>query len=177
MGFLDVLFAAADIVSTLTDNDTHFNVSCDTLELFEIGTSWRGTARVHGAGAHVRSQSVDFSTTVTMPSEDDYNRTRRSILRDRMLKWASETFSASGSLPKEAIVLNESENCLSCEGYVKKVGNRWLITSSMKDAEYYGAYKLYLEKGGESIGYEELEYLFKAPTVGYVSSVDVHDGF
>lgn len=177
MGFLDFLLAAVDIVDTFTDHDTHFHVTCNTLELFEVGTSWKGTARVHGAGAHVRTETVDYSTTVTMPEEDNYNRTKRSILRDRLRDWASKTFAEGRTLPKEAIVLNESENCLSCEGFVKQVGNRWVITTSMYDAKYYGAYKLFLTKGTESVGYEELEYLFKAPTVGYVSSVDVSDGF
>lgn len=174
MGFMDFLVGVMDV---LTDHDTHFKVSCDTLEIFEIGTTWKGTARVHGAGNHIRTEHVDFSTTVTMPDEDDYNRTRRSILRDRLRKWASETLANGTTLPKEAIVLNESENCLSCEGFVKQVGKKWVITTSMREAKYYGAYKLFLSKNGEELGYEELEYFFKAPTVGYVSSVDVHDGF
>lgn len=177
MGFLDFLLGAAEVIDAFTDHDTHFKVTCDTLELFEIGTSWKGTARVHGAGAHIRTEAVNYTTTVTMPNEDDYNRTKRNILRDRLRKWASETFANGLTLPKESIVLNDSENCLSCEGFVKQISNRWVITTNMGDAQYYGAYKLFFEKSGESLGYEELDYLFKAPTVGYVSSVDVHDGF
>ena len=177
MGFLDFLLLAADVVDTFTDHDTHFKITCDTLELFEIGTTWKGTARIHGAGAHIQTQTVSYITTVTMPNEDDYNRTKRSILRDRLRKWASETFADGDMLPKEAIVLNETENCLSCEGFVKQIGNKWIITTNIRDAKYYGSYKLFVERSGESIGYEELEYLFKAPTVGYVSSVDVTDGF
>lgn len=177
MGLLDVLFVAADIIDMFSDHDTHFEVTCDTLELFEIGTSWKGTARVHGAGAHVCTQSVNYSTTVSMPNEDDHNRTKRGILRDQLRNWASKTFAGGVSLPKEAIVLNESENCLSCEGFVKQVGNQWVITPNMHGAKYYGAYKLFLAKGTEAVGHEELEYLFIAPTVGYVSSVDVSDGF
>lgn len=177
MGFLDFLLGAAEVIDAFTDHDTHFKVTCDTLELFEIGTSWKGTARVHGAGTHVRTQTVNYTTTVTMPYEDNYNRTKRSILRDRLRDWASKTFADGVMLPKEAIVLNESENCLSCEGFVKQVGGQWIITTSVRDATYYGAYKLFLTKGTENVGYEELEYLFKAPTVGYVSSVDVSDGF
>lgn len=175
MGLLDFLFVVADTIDTFSDHDTHFKVTCDTLELFEIGTSWQGTARVHGAGSHIRTQAVSYATTVTMPHEDDHDRTKRSILRDRLRKWASETFADGSMLPKEAIVLNDSENCLSCEGFVKQVGNQWIITTNMQDAKYYGAYKLFLKKSGETVGYEELAYLFKAPTVGYVSSVDVHD--
>lgn len=177
MGFWDLLLGAAEIIDAFTDHDTHFKVTCNTLELFEVGTSWKGTARIHGAGAHVRTETVDYSTTVTMPEEDNYNRTKRSILRDQLRKWASKTFADGSTLPKEAIVLNDAENCLSCEGFVKHVGDQWIITTNMKEAQYYGAYKLFFEKGGECVGYEELEYLFKAPTVGYVSSVDVHDGF
>lgn len=177
MGFLDFLFGAAEVIDAFTDHDTHFNVTCDTLELFEIGTSWKGTARVHGAGSHVRTQAVNYTTTVTMPYEDNYNRTKRSILRDQLRNWASKTFADGFTLPKEAIVLNESENCLSCEGFLKQVGSKWVITTNMREATYYGAYKLFLTKGTESVGYEELEYLFKAPTVGYVSSVDVSEGF
>ena len=177
MSFLDLLLGAAEIIDTFADHDTHFKVTCDTLELFEVGTSWKGTARVHGAGAHLRTENVSYTTKVTMPDEDDYNRTKRSILRDRLRKWASEAFADGSVLPKEAIVLNDSENCLSCEGFIKQVGDRWVITTNVKEAQYYGAYKLFFEKDGECVGYEELEYLFKAPTVGYVSSVDVNDGF
>ena len=35
MGFLDVLFGAAEIVDMFIDHGTHFIVKCDTLELFE----------------------------------------------------------------------------------------------------------------------------------------------
>lgn len=177
MGFLDFLLLAADVVDTFSDHDTHFEVVCDTLELFEIGTSWRGTARVHGAGNHVQTQTVNYTTTVTMPDEDDYNRTKRSILRDRLRKWASDTFADGLMLPKEAIVLNDTENCLSCEGFVRKSGNRWVITTNVRNAQYYGAYKLFIKKGSGHVGHEELAYLFTEPTVGYVTSVDVSDGF
>ena len=177
MGFMDFVLAALNVADMFADHDTHFEVTCDTLEIFEIGTSWRGTARVHGAGAHLRTESVDYTTRLTMPEEDDYNRTRRSILRDRLLKWASDTFADGAALPKEAIVLNESENCISCEGFAKQVGGRWVITTSMRDAKCYCSYKLFLETGGKSVGYEELHRLFKADTVGYVTQVDVRDGF
>ena len=177
MGFLDFLVGAAGIIDALTDNDVPFTVKCDTLELFEIGTSWRGTARVHGAGAHVRSVNVDYSTTVRMPSEDDYNQTKRDILRKRLRSWASETFANGSTLPKEAIVLNEGENCLTCEGFVTQIGNRWVITSNSRDAKYYGAYKLYIKKRDENIGYEDLQYYFKEETTARIYGVDVHDGF
>ena len=177
MAFLELLGVVADIISAFSDHDTHFDVTCDTLELFELSSSWRGTARISGAGNHVRTESVSFSTRVSMPDENEHNRTKRDILRDRLRKWASESFAETGTLPKEAIVLNPSENCLSCEGFVRFKDNRWVITPTSHGATHYGAYKLYFKKGSEAVGHEDLEYLFKAPTTARVSSVDIKDGF
>ena len=113
MAFLELLGLVADIISAFSDHDTHFDVTCDTLELFEISSSWRGTARISGAGNHIRTESVSFSTKVSMPDENESNHTKRDILRERLQKWASESFADAGTLPKDAIVLNSSENCLS----------------------------------------------------------------
>ncbi len=177
MGLFDILLGVAEVVDALSDNDTHFDVHCSTLELFEIGTTWNGTARVHGAGNHIRTEKVNYSTTVTMPKEDTNKNTRRGLLRKELREWCGETFANKSTVTKETIVLNDSENCLSCEGYVKKVDVKWILTNSPHNAECYGAYKLYFTKKGEAVGYEDLKYLFMEDTLGYVTSVDVKEGF
>ena len=174
MGFLDVLLGVAEVVDALTDKDTHYQVSWKTLELFEIGTTWKGTARVHGAGEHIRTVKVNYSTTVTMPAEESHSYTRRGLLRKDLREWCGKEFANKNTVTKETIVLNKGENCLSCEGFVKQVNDKWILTNSAESAEYYGAFKLYLTKGGDDVGYEDLEYLFMADTLGYVTSVDVH---
>lgn len=177
MGFLDFLAGVAHVADTLSDHNTYFQVNCNTLEIFEIGTTWKGTARVHGAGNHIRTEKVDYSTTITMPPEDSQDYTRRGSLRKELREWCGKTFANKSTVTKETIVLNEGENCLSCEGFIKKVNGKWVLTNNPNEAEYFGAYKLYLTKEGKDVGYEDLEYLFKADTLGYVSSVSVHDGF
>lgn len=177
MGLFDVLLGVAEVIDALSDNDTHFDVHCKTLELFEIGTTWKGTARVHGAGKHIRTEKVDYSTTVTMPEEDTAKYTRRGLLRKELREWCGEMFANKSTVTKETIILNDGENCLSCEGYIKNVDGKWLLTDSPHNAEYYGAYKLYLVKAGEDVGYEDLKYLFIEDTLGYVTSVDVKKGF
>lgn len=177
MGFLDFLGEVAMVVDALSDNDTHFNVTCNTLEIFEIGTTWKGTARVHGAGEHVRTEKVNYSTTVTMPEEDSHDYTRRGLLRKELREWCGKTFANKSTVTKETIVLNDGENCLTCEGFIRKVGDKWVLTNNSHEAEYYGAYKLYITKEGKDVGHKDLEYLFMAETLGYVSSVDVHEGF
>lgn len=177
MGFLDLLLTAAEVVDALSDHSTPYDFKCDTLELFEIGTKWQGTARVHGAGTHVATEQVSFSETLTMPDENERNLTRRGVLRDKFRKWCGKEFSEGGALPKEAIVLNHGENCLSCEGFVKKTSKGWVITNHANGAKYYGSYKIFVSSKGKPLGYEDLEYLFKAETVARISSVDVHDGF
>ena len=177
MGFFDFLLEVASVASAFADHDTHFQVTCDTLEIFKIGNNWKGTARVHGAGEYVRTEMVNYSTTITMPAEESQNYTRRGLLRKSLREWCGKTFANKSTVSKETIVLNNGENCLSCEGFIKKVNGKWIITTNSKDAEYYGAYKLYFTKEGEDVGYEDLEYYFMADTLAYVSSVSVHDGF
>ena len=177
MGFWDFLGEVATVVDSLSENDTHFNVTCDTLEIFEISTIWKGTAKIHGAGEHVRTENVNFSTTVTMPEEDTHNYTRRGLLRKDLREWCGRTFANTETVAKETIVLNDNENCLSCEGFIKKLNNKWVLTSSSRDAEYYGAYKLYITQDGTDVGHKDLEYLFVADTLGYISNTSIKEGF
>ena len=170
MGFLDFLDA-------ITDDNTYFNVECTTLEIFEIGTTWKGTARVHGAGNHIETKKVSYQTRVAMPSEDSGNYTRRGWLRKDLRKWAGKTFGTGSELPRESIVLNTTENCLSCEGYAKKVGDTYVLTTKESEAQYYLAYKLNIYKDGNQLGHEDLDYYFKADTQGYVTNVSVKDGW
>lgn len=173
MGFFDFLGDVVDAIDELTDNDTHYRVNCKVLELFEIGTTWKGTARVHGAGAHFNTIDVDYTTTITMPAEESHDYTRRGLLRKDLREWCGRTFANKSTVTKETIILNESEDCLSCEGFVKKIGDKWILTNNSHEAEYYGAYKLYLTQNGKDVGHEDLDYLFMADTLGYVSDVSV----
>ena len=178
MGLFDVLYVAAEVIDLFAGNKgTCFQVACDTLEIFEIGTAWKGTARVHGAGAHVRTEHVNYTATITMPAEDSSKYTRRGLLRKELREWCGKTFANKSTVTKETIVLNPGENCLSCEGFIKKTDGKWIITANPKDAEYYGAYKLYLSKEGKDIGHDDLDYYFMAETLGRVTSVSVKDGF
>lgn len=177
MGFFDILLGAAEIVDTFRDKNTYFKVECNTLEIFEIESTWKGTARVYSVGVHVRTEKVNYSTTITMPEEDSHNYTRRGHLRKDLREWCGRTFANKSTVTKETIVLNDGEDCLTCEGFIKKVDDKWVLTRDSRDAEYYGAYKLYLTSEEKDIRHEDLEYLFIADTLGYVSSVDVHDGF
>lgn len=177
MGFLDVLFGVAEIVDALSDNSDYFRVTCSTLEVFEIGTTWKGTARVSGAGEHIETKKVWYSTKLEMPKEGNSKYTRRGILRKNLYSWVSETFANGVSMPKEAIVLNDSENCLSCEGFAKKVDDKYVITNNQSNAQFYVAYKLNVSKDSNTLGHEDLRYYFKAETTARVTSVDVKDGF
>lgn len=179
MGLLDILGTVATVADMFIDHDEKFIVKCDTIEVFQIGDSWQGTVRVHGAGTHVSSDSVSYSTTIKLPESGNTTYTPRGLLRKQLRDWLGEKFSIEGSIPKEAVVLNASENCLSFEGYAKKVSGIWKMTSSLNSATHFVAYKLFVyhENNKQAVGHDELFELFKAPTVGYVTSVDVHDGF
>lgn len=177
MGFLDTILEVANM---FIDNDRKFNVSCKTLEVFEIGTQWKGTARVHGAGEHVETISVSYETTITLPYEDNDSRyTRRGLLRKQLRDWAGNTFSNDNNITKENVVLNPSENCLSIEGFAKRVGNTWKLVDDSYNATNFCSYKLFLTdaQNGSKVGHEELKELFMAETLGRVTSVDVTEGF
>ena len=120
MGFLKFLGELAK--DFLEPSGTKYNVECKSFELFEIGTVWRGTARVHGAGAHVETVSVNVTTTVFLPDHSDNSKyTERGLLRRDLREWAGKEFALSGEISRDMVILNDGENCLSVEGYVKKV--------------------------------------------------------
>lgn len=180
MGFLDFLGFVANVADALSDDCKHYEVECDTIEIFEIGEHWEGTARIHGAGIHIKSQPVSYRTTIAYPNEDN-NRTytRRGMLRKNLRDWLSDNFSSMNSVPKEAVILNASENCLSFEGFAKETNEKWIVVPNANNATNFVSYKLFIyEKDGhKAVGHDELFYLFKEDTLGYVSSVDVRDGF
>ncbi len=176
MGLLDFLLEVADVLTS--ESGKKYTASCETFELFEIGTTWRGTARIHGAGNHLETIKMNISNSLTLPDEGTVDHTPRGLLRRDFLKWASENFAYSGNIAKDMIILNEGENCLSVEGYVKKRSDSWKLVSSSADATHYGAFKVYLyDKNGAMVGHTELSHLFLEATRGYVTSVDVTDGF
>ena len=180
MDFFDFLGGMATILdATSGPSGKKYTVECESFELFEIGTTWRGTVRVQGAGRHLETITVDATTTVFLPDRSDNSQyTERGLLRKDFREWVGKNFSLSGSIAKDMVMVNEGENCLSIEGYVKKVNGTWKFTSGSGSATNYGAYKLILtDEKGNLVGNEELFYLFKADTLGRVSSVDVSDGF
>lgn len=177
MGLLDLISAAAAVVDAASGKNTYFVVKCNTLEIFEIGTQWKGTARIHGAGEHIETLKANHNTVISMPDEDSHRYTRRGELRRQLREWASKTFTKGLELPKEFLVLNDGENCLSFEGYAKKIGEDYRVTLTSNGAQYYVSYKLEIYRGSEALGHEELDYYFIQPTIATVDSVDVHDGF
>ena len=150
------------------------------VEIFETGEHWEGTARVHGAGKHIKTQAVSYQTTIAYPNKDDNARyTRRGMLRKDLREWLAKNFSSLSSIPKEAVVLNPSESCLSFEGFAKKENGKWMVTPNAYNATNFVSYKLFVyeKEGHKAVGHDELSYPFKEDTLGYVSSVDVSDGF
>ncbi len=179
MGFFDILLGAASIIDALSDSGEHFSVTCNTVEVFKIGDHWQGTARIHGAGEHVSTEHVSYNTVITLPKEGNSNYTPRGLLRKSLREWLGENFSTEKSIPKDAIVLNPSENCLSFEGFAKKQAGRWMMVPDYSSATNYVAYKLTLRNKDKNtaVGHDELFELFKAETIARVSRVDVKDGF
>ena len=180
MGFLDFLGFVAEVADSFSGDCKYYIVECDTVEIFEIGEHWVGTARVHGAGKHIKTQSVSYQTTIAYPNKDDNSRyTRRGMLRKDLREWLAENFSTLNSIPKEAVVLNSSEQCLSFEGFANNKNGKWLVVPNGNNATNFVSYKLFVYErdGHKMVGHDELSYLFKEDTIGYVSSVDVKDGF
>ena len=182
MGFwktlLDVVDVVSDPVSAMYDKE--YKVSCTSLEIFEIGTQWKGTARIHGAGEHIKTVNVNYGTTITLPyRDDDAHYTRRGLLRKQFREWAGKIFSDDGKITKENVVLNPSENCLSVEGFAREVGNKWLIVDNASDASHFCSYKIFLTdvQNNTKVGHEKLNDLFMAETLGRITSVDVKEGF
>lgn len=182
MGFGDILFGALEIVSALSDiadSKQICTAKCTSLEIFEIGTEWRGTARVHGAGRHVKTEKMNLTKKLTLPKEGTSQYTPRGLLRRDFRAWAGENMAANKKpLTKDAVVLNDSESCLSVEGFIKKADGKWLLTITANDAQYYGSFKVVLiDEHNTQVDHKELHYLFKAETLGRVSSIDVTDSF
>ena len=183
MGFLDSFLDLVGTISEFSEGSIHdrkFKVTCTTLEIFEIGTQWKGTARIHGAGEHVKTIKVDYETTITLPyKDDDLEYSRRGLLRKQLRDWLGKTLAEDGKIVRENIVLNPSENCLSVEGFTKKVGDEWLIVDSAYEATNFCAYKLFLKdiSNNSKVGHDELHELFMEETRGYITSVDVTEGF
>lgn len=171
MGIMDLFLSAVTIADALSDKSEYFDVKCNVVEVFKIGDSWQGTARVHGAGSHVSSDSVNYSTTIKLPDESHGSYTERGLLRKELFTWLGNNFSVEGSVPKEALVLNPSENCLSFEGFAKKLGGKWMVTANEYTATNYVSYRLVVsrKKDGKILGHDELDYLFKKPTTAYVT--------
>lgn len=163
------------------DKNEYYYIQCDTVEVFELGETWQGTARVHGAGRHISTDRVSYSNSFTLCNYGALRATPRDDMRFELHQWLSNTFSLEHSVPDEALVLNPSENCLSFEGFAQKVNGKWMITSSYQAASHYVAFKLlvYKEKkkncldGKTLLGNKELSYLFMDPTTVRVSV----DGF
>lgn len=177
MGLLDTILEVANM---FIDNDRKFKVSCTTAEVFEIGTQWKGTARIHVAGEHIETINVHYETTITLPyKDDDAHYTRRGLLRKQFREWAGNTFSADGKIAKENVVLNPSENCLSVEGFTRRFGSKWLIVDNASDASHFCSYKVFLTdaQNNSKVGHDELDELFMEATLGRVTSVAVKDGF
>lgn len=166
MGFLDFLTVAAGVVDILSGKPK-YTITCEILELFEAGTTWVGTARVHGAGRHLSTEHVNFSTSFEDNGPED--------AREKVRKWAEDSFANGGSLPKGKIILNEYEDCLSCDGFVKKVNGKW--TMQKQPTNHYASFKLYVTRENKALGYDELKRVFIAPTTARITNVDVHDGF
>ena len=177
MGLLDILFGVAEIVDTLSDKDTYFEIKCSHLEIFKLETKWKGTAKIFEAGEHLQTEKVDFSTKISMPYESPSHATKRDVLRENLLNWLSDTFANGQRLPKDCIVLNPQENCLSYETFAKKNGEDYMITFDSNEAEYYLSFKLDVFKETKALNFEDLDYYFKAETTARVTSVDVKDGF
>lgn len=182
MGFGDFLFGAFEIVSSLSDITSSkqiYTAKCTTLEIFEISNEWKGTARVHNAGCHIKTEKMDLSKKLILPKEGNSQYTPRGLLRRDFRKWAGETITDSKMpLTKDAVIINDSENYLSVEGFIRKVDGKWLITTNVNDAQYYGAYKVALiNEQNTQVDRKELIYLFKEETQGRISVVDVRDGF
>jgi len=167
MGFLDFLAGAVEVADTLIDKSEYYYVQCDTVEVFELGEIWQGTARIHGAGKHISTDRASYSNTFMLYDGQD-----REGMRDKFRKWLADTFSSEYSAPDEALVLNSSENCLSFEGFAKKDSGKWMITSSYQSASNYVSYKLFVYKqkkknsldGKTILGRKELSYLFMDAT-------------
>lgn len=182
MGLFDILLDVADVLSDPASamHDKKYKVSCTTLEIFEIGTQWKGTARVHGAGEHVKTVKVNYQTTITLPYRDDDSRyTRRGLLRKQLREWVADTFTQENIISKESIILNPSENCLSVEGFGIITNGKWMLVDDAIDATNFCSFKLSLTdtEDDSRVGYNKLNELFMEDTLGYVSSVDVSEGF
>ena len=182
MGFWENLFDVVDVLSDPVSAmyDKKYQVSCTTLEIFEIGSQWRGTARIHGAGEHIKTVKVNYETTITLPYRDDDSRyTRRGLLRKQLREWVADTFTQENIISKESIILNPSENCLSVEGFGIITNGKWMLVNDAIDATNFCSFKLSLTDTTDDsrVGYNKLNELFMEDTLGYVSSVDVSEGF
>ena len=177
MGLFDFLFEVAGAVDELKGTK-RYTAKCETFELFEIGSTWRGTARVKGPGNHIETIDMNISKELELPYEGTYQYTPRGLLRKSFRKWIGENFAYSGNIAKEMVMLNDDESCLSVDGYVKKVGGKWKLLNSSSGATNYGSFKVFVyDRNGDIVGHEELSYLFLEDTLGYITSVDVTDGF
>ena len=180
MGFLDFLGLVAEVINSFSGDCQYYLVECDTIEIFEKEERWEGTARIHGAGNHLKSQKVSYKTTIAYPNKDDNSKyTRRGMLRKDLREWLANNFSSLNSISKDTVILNSSESCLSFEGFANEENSKWIVTSSANDATNYVSYKLFIyEKDSHKpLSHDELSFLFIEDTIRYVSSVDVHDGF
>ena len=177
MKFSDFLLDILSAIDAVTAGDTRFSVSCKTLELFEIARVEEDNAIIHKAGEYVETIEMEYSTTVTMPKEDTADYTIRDLLRKDLREWCGRVFANKSTVTKQEIILNSGEDCLRCEGFVKKINGKWIITNDLQKAQYYGAYKLYVTLEDIDIGHKDLEYLFISDALGHLNSVEVKDRF
>lgn len=159
MGLLDFMAEVYQVSSNMRDlKGVDYDVSCTHAELFEISTVWKGTARMYGAGNHIQTIPANYSTTINVPTEKGI--VQRDDLRKSMKQWLSKTFFAGNVIPRGCIVLNEAENCLSCEGFAKDNAGKWLVTNSAASATRFISFKIFLSLNGNEIDHDELYRLF-----------------
>lgn len=180
MGFLDLLvtgLTAYETVSNIVSGDSkYYKVKCRNVEVFELREVWRGTAKVYEAGEHISSDSTCYNDKIAYPNKDDNSRyTRRGVLRKNLRESLANYYSLGQAIDKESIILNPSEDCLSLEGFAKKVNGKWMLTKNASNATNYVSYKLFFaeESTNKPVRNEELRYLFIEETLGRITRVDV----
>lgn len=130
---LDLILLGED----LKDKGHPYRIEAKTVEVFELSNKWKGTVRSSGAGRHISTQKIDCCTNITLSKDKDIDSFRKEFRR-----WVGKNFSNEDIIPKDCVKLNANENCLSVEGYAKKVNNKWRIVFNTSDASNYIAIKI-----------------------------------
>lgn len=144
MGIIDTLLKASDMIDAAvkvakfafpTTPDKIYEVHIDSISIFDMSPAIAQVGNRRYSLLKSEPLKKEFSLSYEGGVSGRYS------IRLDLLTMLKNTLSCK-KISKKNICLEETSNYLTFEGYAKKKWGKWIITSNIKQATNYVAYKL-----------------------------------